>query len=102
MVNPVHNSLLSEEIAGLKNDIIDNDDIKNNAPFSQFLRENIEQVNNLQKEASQLGRDFALGEIDNVHQVTIATEKASIAMNLTLAIQNKVVDAYKEIMRLQV
>jgi flagellar hook-basal body complex protein FliE len=46
--------------------------------------------------------DFAVGKTDNIHQVMIAAEKAKIAVNLTTAVQSKAIDAYKEIMRLQV
>ena len=70
--------------------------------FSQLLKENINKVDNLQKEANQLTTDFALGKTDNIHQVTIASEKARVALDLTTSIQNKVMDAYEEIMRIQV
>ena len=79
-----------------------NDNNDNNTSFSNMLKNNIEEVNNLQKNADNITEEFALGKIDNVHEVTIATEKARTALNLTLAVQNKVVDAYKEIMRMQV
>mgnify|MGYP006302711577 CR=1 FL=1 len=70
--------------------------------FTSLLQKNIEKVNNLQKNADKLKTDFALGKTDNIHSVTIATEKARIAMDLTVAIQSKVMNAYKEIMRMQV
>ena len=56
----------------------------------------------MQLKADQLTEDFVLGKTDNIHQVMIAGEKAETSMKLTLAVQNKVIDAYKEIMRLQV
>lgn len=70
--------------------------------FTEMLRESIGKVNQLQLESGQLTSDFALGKTDNIHEVTIAAEKAKIALNLTTAVQNKVIDAYKEIMRMQI
>ncbi len=78
------------------------DNNNNNVSFSDLLQENLHKVNDLSKHADNLTADFALGKTDNIHQVTIATEKAQLALDLTTAIQNKVMDAYEEIMRIQV
>jgi flagellar hook-basal body complex protein FliE len=97
MINPVGKYLNISE--GFNNSNKNLDDIK--ISFTELLKENISKVNQLQKDADQLGQDFALGEADNIHQLTIATEKVQLALNLTLAIQNKVLSAYQEIMRMQ-
>ena len=70
--------------------------------FSSLFKQSIDEVNNLQLESDQITEDFALGKIDNIHEVTIAAEKARTALNLTVAIQNKVMDAYNELMRMQI
>ena len=70
--------------------------------FSQILKENINKVNNLQKNADQLTENFALGKTDNIHQVTVATEKARLALDFTTSLQGRLLDAYEEIMRIQV
>ena len=70
--------------------------------FSNLLKESIDKVNNMQIKSDEMTEKFALGEIDNIHEVTVAAEKAKTALNLTLSIQNKIVDAYDEIMRMQV
>lgn len=71
-------------------------------PFADLLKKKILEVNELKIDADKVTQDFVLGNFDNIHQVTIATEKARIALDLSTAIQNKVIDAYKEIMRMQV
>lgn len=71
-------------------------------PFADFFKEKLGEVNNLQKNSEAMTASFAAGETDNIHDVMIAAEKAKIAVNLTTAVQNKVIDAYNEIMRLQV
>jgi len=74
----------------------------NQISFSKLLEDNLNKVNNLQLKSNEMTEQFALGNIDNVHDVTIAAQKASTALNLTVAVQNKVMDAYNEIMRMQV
>ena len=58
------------------------------------------EVDALGKNAEKLTQDAVLGRIDNLHDVMIAAEKARTAMNLTLEVRNKALDAYKEIMRM--
>lgn len=70
--------------------------------FSQFLSEALDNVNELQKNAEKASVDLTLGRIQDVSQAVIAAEKASIALQLTMQVRNKVVDAYQEVMRMQV
>ena len=77
-------------------------DGNNKISFSKILEDNLNKVNDLQLKSNEMTEQFALGNIDNVHDVTIAAQKASTALNLTVAVQNKVMDAYNEIMRMQV
>lgn len=70
--------------------------------FLGLLKNNINKANQLQLNADQITEDFALGKVDNIHDVTIATEKAKLALNLTVAVQSKVMSAYQEIMRMQI
>ena len=45
---------------------------------------------------------FALGEVDNTHDLTIALQKASTALQYTVAVRDRLMDAYKEIMQMQI
>ena len=45
---------------------------------------------------------FALGETENSHDLTIALEKASTALQYTVAVRDKFLEAYKEIMQIQI
>ena len=74
----------------------------NKENFSNYFNEKLQEVNQLQKDSQKMTADFAVGKTDNIHQVMISAEKAKIAVNLTTAVQSKAIDAYKEIMRLQV
>ena len=70
--------------------------------FSDFLNNALTEVNKLQIDSEKLNEAFAMGKIDNLHQVSIAAEKADIAMQLTVQIREKVLNAYQEIMRMSV
>lgn len=70
--------------------------------FSDFLNNAISEVNNLQIQSEQLNEAFAMGKNDNIHQVMIAAEKADMALQLTIQLRNKVMEAYQEIMRMPV
>lgn len=69
--------------------------------FSQLLSEALGKVNNLQLQSEKASIDLAAGKVEDVSQVIVAAEKASVALQLTMQVRNKVVDAYQEIMRMQ-
>ncbi|MGB3990558.1 MAG: flagellar hook-basal body complex protein FliE, partial [Acetivibrionales bacterium] len=64
--------------------------------------EALSRTSNLLLEADQIADDFAAGRTDNIHQVMLAAEKANVALQFTLQIRNKLLDAYNEIMRMQI
>ena len=59
------------------------------------------ETNRLQKKADALQRDFAAGRTDDVLSVLLAQEKAYSSLNFTVQTANKVIESYKEIMRMQ-
>ena len=69
--------------------------------FAENLAESLDKVNNLQKEADKAIEDFATGET-NIHETMIAVNKADLAFRLTMQVRNKIVEAYQEVMRMQV
>ncbi|CCQ91447.1 putative Flagellar hook-basal body complex protein fliE [Nitrospina gracilis 3/211] len=74
-----------------------------NAPsFKETLSESIKQVDNLQKEADQAIEKLVSGESQNVHGAMLAVSKADIAFQMTMQVRNKMVEAYQEVMRMQV
>lgn len=68
--------------------------------FLDKLETAIGEVDTLQKESEKLTQDAVLGRVENLHDVMIASEKAKTAMNLTLEVRGKALEAYKEIMRM--
>jgi flagellar hook-basal body complex protein FliE len=69
--------------------------------FSKVLDKSIGAVNDLQKNADLAVQQFVAGKID-IHDVMVEVEKASVAMQLTVQLRNKVLEAYQEVMRMQV
>ena len=75
---------------------------ENTVSFSTFLRESIEKVNLFEEEAKGYDFKIATGQLENIHEAMIATQKADIALQLTMQIRNKILEAYREIMRMQI
>lgn len=70
--------------------------------FSDVLKKAIEDVNAHQVVSDQKTEAFALGQITDLHDVMITAQKANITLETAVQIQKKVIDAYNEVMRMQV
>ena len=69
--------------------------------FSERMKEVLGDINDVQLEAGKVAEQFANGEIEDIHDVIIAAEKAGVGLELVLEVRNKLVDAYREISRMQ-
>ena len=72
------------------------------ADFSKFLTDALSQVDALQKNADAASLQVATGQVDDLSSVMIAIEKANLSLSLTVATRDKVLDAYNQIMRMQI
>ncbi|EQC45878.1 flagellar hook-basal body complex protein FliE [Bacteriovorax sp. BSW11_IV] len=70
--------------------------------FSDMLATTIKDVNSLQQEANTAVQKLASGQTKNLHETMLAVEKAEIAFKTMNQIRMKVIDAYKEVMRMQI
>ena len=68
--------------------------------FGQMLQSAFGQVSALQDHSASMTQAFARGQVSDVHSVMIASEQATMALQLTTQIRNKAIDAYQEIMRI--
>lgn len=68
--------------------------------FTSTLQDSLKQVNNLRQESVGMIESFASGENQNVHELMIAMQKASLSMSMTSAVRNKLMESYKEVMRM--
>jgi flagellar hook-basal body complex protein FliE len=71
------------------------------APFSDPLTDAVGQVDKLQDQAATAVTGLMSGTGVDVHQAMIATQKASMAFELTLAVRNKAVQAYQSVIGMQ-
>lgn len=70
--------------------------------FGSMLDQYIQDANGAVKDFESKSLLLAKGEAINLHDVTIAAQKASIAVSLTTQVRDKAVEAYQEMMRMQI
>jgi len=69
--------------------------------FSKFLNDALGQVDALQKNADAASLQLATGQVQDMSAVMVALEKASMSLSLIVATRDKVLDAYNQVMRMQ-
>ena len=70
--------------------------------FAATLKEAINNVNQVHLDADRKAQELATGKTDDIAGVMLATEKADIALRVMVQVRNKIIDAYQEIMKMQV
>jgi len=73
--------------------------------FSTIFNSAVESINTTNMYLSQAENEeikLALGQTDNTHDLAVALQKASTTLQYTVAIRNKFLEAYKEIMNMQI
>jgi flagellar hook-basal body complex protein FliE len=77
-------------------------EIEGGKTFGEFLAESVGKVNSLQQEANVAMEKLASGESENLHETLLAVEKAEVAFKMMNQVRTKVIDAYREIMKMQI
>ncbi len=70
--------------------------------FKKFLLDNLNKVNTMQQDAGKMVTDLAMGKQQDITQVMTAVEKASVAFDTLMAVRNKLVESYQEILRMRI
>ncbi|MBI3534805.1 MAG: flagellar hook-basal body complex protein FliE [Deltaproteobacteria bacterium] len=70
--------------------------------FSELLKDSFEKVNEYQIQADRSVKELVAGRNKNIHETMLAVERADISLKLMMQVRNKLIDAYREIMRMQV
>jgi flagellar hook-basal body complex protein FliE len=70
--------------------------------FASMLQNSVGEVNDLLMTADKKASELAMGKTENLHEAMIATEKAETALKFLVQVRNKALDAYHEVMRMQV
>ena len=81
---------------------ITNENKEESVNFSDFLKKAIYDVNDAKQYEAELTRQLISGELENIHDLSIAKGIANVKMTALTEVISKVTDAYKEITRLQI
>ncbi len=73
-----------------------------NQNFNDFITSTINQVNESQVEGDRAIEKLHSGEAQNLHDVMISVEQADISLRMLVQVRNKALQAYEEIMRMQI
>ena len=94
-VNPSQNNLsIQNGLTGDKQQV--------QSDFGKFLNDALDKLNNVQKDADKATFQLATGEAQDIHNVMIALEKANLSFSLAVEVRNKAINAYQEVMRMQI
>jgi flagellar hook-basal body complex protein FliE len=70
--------------------------------FGDVLQESVDKVNLYQTQADTAIKELVAGRSKNIHETMLSIERADSSLKLMMQVRNKILDAYKEIMRMQV
>jgi len=70
--------------------------------FTDMLKDSVEKTNEIQLQADRAAKELAAGRNKNIHETMLMMEKADMSFRLMMQVRNKIIDAYREIMRMQV
>ena len=70
--------------------------------FADILKDSVEKVNLYQGQADVAIKEMIAGRNKNIHETMLTIERADTSLKLMMQVRNKILDAYREIMRMQV
>jgi flagellar hook-basal body complex protein FliE len=70
--------------------------------FKETLETFMKDVNNLQRGAEESAQKLISGDVESIHQVMLAMEEANTSFRLMMEMRNKILEAYREVMKMQV
>jgi flagellar hook-basal body complex protein FliE len=77
-------------------------DTKGEVSFANVLKNKVQEINELQLDADKAISRVELEDSGSIHEAMIALEKASISFRAMMQVRNKILEAYQEVMRMQV
>jgi flagellar hook-basal body complex protein FliE len=84
-----------------QNSLVDTSEDSFDSILSSMMS-SLTETNDLQNAAESAEIQFALGESSNTHDLLIAESKAEVALQYTVAVRDKIIDAYKELMQMSI
>ncbi|MFZ9520192.1 MAG: flagellar hook-basal body complex protein FliE [Silvanigrellaceae bacterium] len=74
----------------------------NGGEFLNLLKEGLADVNKSMKESDKASMDLATGKSSNIHETMLSVAKAELGLNMMVQLRNKAIEAYQDVMRMQV
>lgn len=71
-------------------------------PFNTWLQTQVGELNGALAKSDALAAQLAAGDTENLHQIMIGMEEAKIAFQLAVQVRNRVLEAYQDVLRMQV
>ena len=71
-------------------------------PFGNWMQQQLSSLNTTLVESDQGAMKLAAGETDNLHLVMIKMEEAKLALQLAMQVKNRLMEAYQDVLRMQV
>ncbi len=78
------------------------DKARQGSSFLEHLKDGVMEVNQMTKSADKMAMDVAAGKSENLHETMLATTQAELGFNLMVQLRNRALEAYQEVMRMQV
>ena len=75
-------------------------DSSGNVSFEELLSSSMKQVNSLQLEADDMIHKLAIGDVDDISEVVLASSRAEVALKMFMELRNKFVEAYQQLSRM--
>ena len=70
--------------------------------FTDLLGDLVNKVDGMQKDANQSINDVVTGRVTDIHQVSVKVQEAGVAFDLMLGVRNRLMQAYDELLKIQV
>jgi len=70
--------------------------------FKEVLSDALQQVDEAQKVSDRQIQNVLSGDVQDVHTAMIAMQKAELSFQMMMQVRNKLIEAYQEVMRMQV
>uniref|UniRef100_UPI004056968F flagellar hook-basal body complex protein FliE n=1 Tax=Agathobacter sp. TaxID=2021311 RepID=UPI004056968F len=95
-------AISSEYLKNYSSNIVSDEETESFSSIFDSMIQTLEETNDLHNKAESAEIQFALGESENTHDLLIAQTKATVALQYTVAVRDKLLDAYREIMQMQI
>lgn len=78
------------------------DKARQGTSFMDHLKDGIGEINQMQKTSDKMSMEVAAGKSENLHETMLAATQAEIGFSLMVQLRNRALEAYQEVMRMQV